>query len=302
MLRLSFVFALVSAAAAVAHAQPDKRAQALQLADESERAYKAGQFEKSAALLRKAHAAYPEPILLYNLGRALEGMGDNQGAVDAYEQYLKEAKQIDDRPAIERRIATLKAQIDKARDDAAKAAQEQQDQQREQKERDAAEQALRDQQAKDQAAREQAERDAKAREQQQAQQAIQQRLQQPSPPPEPGALSHYGPWATIGAGGAMVVTGALFGWRANVNHDNAVAEPTQTTALADQNAAQSDATVANVMFIAGGAALLGGAIWEYFEWQREAGMALGQAQPGGETAGVRVHISPTGVALQWTLR
>src|SRR5512135_1995436 len=107
MLRVSHVLALVLATSAVVHAAPDKRTQALQLAADSERAYKDGKFEKAAELLRKAHGIYAEPILLYNLGRALEGMGDQKGAVEAYEQYLHDAKQIDDRPAIERRVATL---------------------------------------------------------------------------------------------------------------------------------------------------------------------------------------------------
>jgi tetratricopeptide (TPR) repeat protein len=83
----------------------------VQLAEDSEKAYKAGHFEDAADLLRRAHELYPEPILLYNLGRALEGMGDAKNAVAAYERYLKDAKQIDDRGAIERRVATLKAQI-----------------------------------------------------------------------------------------------------------------------------------------------------------------------------------------------
>ncbi len=175
MLRGSLVFATMLALASHVHAEPDRRAQALALADDSERAYKAGQFEKAAALLRKAHDRYPEPLLLYNLGRALEGMGDQKGAIEAYEQYLHDAKQIDDRPAIERRIATLKAQLEKQRQDEELKAQQEKDRQ--------------DQAEKDRLAKEQAEKDRLAREQQQ---------QLPPPPPPPhgddlSAAERFGP-------------------------------------------------------------------------------------------------------------
>ena len=72
MRRVLLVFSLLTT---VAHAAPDKKKHALELAAESERAYKDGNFEKAADLLRKAHDTYAEPILLYNLGRALEGAG-----------------------------------------------------------------------------------------------------------------------------------------------------------------------------------------------------------------------------------
>ncbi len=293
---VSHVFALMLAASSLAHAQPDKRAQAVQLADESERAYKAGQFEKAAALLKKAHATFPEPLLLYNLGRALEGMGDTKGAVDAYEQYLKDAKQIDDRPAIERRVSTLKAQLEKQREDAAQHEKERQDKERQDKEQADKEQADKDQAEKDQAAKEQAEKERLAKEQAEKEQQVQPPL--PPKPPLPvdddrSAVERFGPWTTLGVGGLAIAGGALFGWRANVNHDDATTEMHQLAAAQLQSSAESDATIANVMFVVGGAVLLGGAVWEYIEWQR------GQR---AATTGARLKIAPTGVAVEWTLR
>jgi tetratricopeptide (TPR) repeat protein len=304
MLRGSLVFATMLAASSLAHAQPDKRAQALALADDSEHAYKAGQFEKAAALLRKAHDKYPEPILLYNLGRALEGMGDTSGAIDAYEQYLKDAKQIDDRPAIERRIATLKAQLDKARqDEEQKAQQAQQDKEHLEQDRVAKEQA-----DKDRLAAEQAEKDRAAKEQ-----ADKERLakeppsQLPPLPPrvahdsdEPSTAERFGPWVTLGAGGALIATGIVFGTRASSNHDDAVNAKVQLEAQRLQDSAQTDATIANVMFVVGGAAVIGGGIWEYIEWQRALGRGLGATQPK-EPTGARLRIAPTGIALEWKL-
>jgi hypothetical protein len=58
--------------------------------------------------LREAYKNEPDPTLLYNLGRACEGMGDDPCAIDAYERYLKEASPPD-RGAIEKKIAIMRA-------------------------------------------------------------------------------------------------------------------------------------------------------------------------------------------------
>ncbi len=228
MLRFSWLLPLVFAAAA--HAEPDKRAQALQLFEQSDKAYKAGKFEQSAVLLRKAYQVYPEPILLYNLGRALEGLGDAKGAVEEYEQYLRVAKHVDDRGAIERRIATLKAHVEK-----------------------------------------------------------EQEADHPPPPPPPALPPQPPPpapapapvveeeldvpatvgWVAVGTGGALLATGALFGWRASANHDDAVNEPMQTRAADLQSTAQHDATIANVLFVVGGAIAIGGGVYELLHQRSE---------------------------------
>jgi tetratricopeptide (TPR) repeat protein len=292
MRRALLVFALLTTAA---HAGPDKRKHALELAAESERAYKDGNFEKAADLLRKAHDTYAEPLLLYNLGRALEGMGDQQGAVDAYEQYLHDAKKIDDRPAIERRVATLKAQIEKVEKDKADADQAEKD--RVAKEQ--ADKAQADQTENDRLAKEQADRDRLAREQAAKAQPL------PLPPPlavdddDDSAFHRIGPWATMGTGGALVITGLVFGSRANSNHDAAVTEPVGATAADLAESAKTDATIANVMFVAGGAVVVGGAIWEYIEWKRSLGRGLGATQPKEPVTHLR--IAPNGIAIEWKL-
>jgi tetratricopeptide (TPR) repeat protein len=99
---------------------PSAKKQALDLFAQSDKAYKAGEFERAAQLLRDAYTLFPEPILLYNLARALEGVGDFQGAIDQYQQYLASATDVGDRGAIERRIDTLRTQLaDKAKREAA---------------------------------------------------------------------------------------------------------------------------------------------------------------------------------------
>jgi tetratricopeptide (TPR) repeat protein len=116
--RLAILIAIaLSARIHVAAAQPEppEKQRALQLFAESDQHYKAGEFEQAADLLRQAYDLYPEPLLLYNLARALEGLGDVEGAITEYERYLASNATIDDRGAIERRVATLKAQVEAAK-------------------------------------------------------------------------------------------------------------------------------------------------------------------------------------------
>ena len=117
---IGLVFVITAMTGVVANAQPSAppdpqaKARALELFDQSDVHYKRGEFEQAAQLLRQAYDIYPEPLLLYNLARALEGMGDLTGAIEQYEKYLELATDIVDRPAIERRLATLKEQQRKA--------------------------------------------------------------------------------------------------------------------------------------------------------------------------------------------
>src|SRR5262245_50652019 len=94
-------------------AAKDAKAEALDLFNQSAELYRQGKFDEAARLLERAYEIHPEPVLLYNLGRAYEGLGDNQKAIDAYTRYLKDEPNAKDRGALERRIETLKQQIEK---------------------------------------------------------------------------------------------------------------------------------------------------------------------------------------------
>jgi tetratricopeptide (TPR) repeat protein len=112
--------ALVILGAGAARAQGPRASRAeldraVLLFEESERLYNEGQFAEAAALLRRAYALHADPTLLFNLARALEGLGDLDGAIEAYEQYLRDAESPPDRGAIERVIATLRAQREQLR-------------------------------------------------------------------------------------------------------------------------------------------------------------------------------------------
>jgi tetratricopeptide (TPR) repeat protein len=84
---------------------------ALQLFRDSDLAYQRGEFERAIELLRESYDVYPEPLVLYNLARALEGAGDFEAAVAEYERYLRSSQNLNDRGGIERRVVTLKAYI-----------------------------------------------------------------------------------------------------------------------------------------------------------------------------------------------
>ncbi len=97
----------------VARAQHDARA--VELFKQSAERYRDGKFREAADLLREAYAREPEPLLLFNLGRACEGMGDLPCAIDAYTRFLEQAKAPKDRGAIESRVATLRREIEDKR-------------------------------------------------------------------------------------------------------------------------------------------------------------------------------------------
>ncbi len=99
--------------AAPAAAQSGKSAdqRAVELFEKSVEAYRAGEFAKSVELLKQAYALKPAAVLIYNLARAYEGLGRLDEAVRAYEDYLAKEPKPQDRGAIEKKVATLKAQI-----------------------------------------------------------------------------------------------------------------------------------------------------------------------------------------------
>jgi tetratricopeptide (TPR) repeat protein len=247
--------------ATVAHADA-KKEKALVLFEKSDKAYKDGKFEQAVKLLEEAYALYPEPLLLYNLGRAQEGLGDFPGAVDSYERYLKDGKQIQDRGAIERRLETLKAQLAS---------------------RDEEQKRLADEEAR----RKKAEEDrTRAEDDRKRADAERLRLEQAARANERSPLETWGPWITMGTGGALIATGLYFGARASSTHDDAIASPVQRDAVELQHSAEHSATIANVVFVVGGVAVAAGIGWKIYQWRTRS-----------ETT-VVVRATPTGAAIE----
>ncbi len=253
--------ALVIALASVARADGDSAKQrAAELAAESSQHYNRAEFEVSAALLRQAYALSPEPELLYNLGRALEGMNDINGAIEAYEGYLEHAKATADRAAIERRVAMLRIQ------------------------------------RSGQHTAEPLPPAAPLPEPSPPVVTPNPEPPPPAPPPivvdatEPSAL----PWVVIAAGAVIAGAGGVYGGLAVHAHSQAKTEQQAMQAAIDQSDAQTDARNANIGFAVGGGVFVVGVVWEIIERRSHHsahGVARGTIHPA---------ISPHGIALEWT--
>ncbi|MBL8621169.1 MAG: tetratricopeptide repeat protein [Myxococcales bacterium] len=249
----------IGAHTATAQPTPDDRARALELFRDSDAHYKRGEFEKAAELLREAYALHPEPILLYNLARALEGLGDFPGAIEQYERYLNADAQIADRGAIERRVATLRAQVERTRAPPPDA-------------------------------------DAPPTPPVSDIRTLPPTAE-PSPPRGDAAPAgaHAGPrrlpWVIAGAGGVVVGVGAAFGYLSQARHDDAVAAPIQADAARLQDRAHTFATVANVAFAVGGVAAVAGVAWGLYARRHD------RARP--TVAGARLDVGPGAVAATW---
>jgi len=209
------------------------REEALQLFQQSETEYQAGRFADAAALLQRAWQRYQEPILQWNLGRAWEGAGEPEKAIEAYRAYLRAAPRADDRTTVEAKIAELERQA-----------------------REAAEQRRRQEQEDAQARRRADEDDRRAVDEDERE-----RRRRMMGEDEPSTGPGIAPWILVGAGGVALGAGGLFGLLASSNHDAAEADPVQKTAREKQDSAETLATLANVAFVAGAVMAAGGVTW-----------------------------------------
>jgi tetratricopeptide (TPR) repeat protein len=107
-------------------AQPDESAvstaketsaevRAFELFKQSDVEYRAGRFRQAARLLEESYRLSPEPVLLYNLAKAYEGLGEFERALATYDRYLKAEHDVKDRGAIEQRMNVLRRTIEERR-------------------------------------------------------------------------------------------------------------------------------------------------------------------------------------------
>src|SRR5207253_7914242 len=83
--------------AQVASTKSDDERRALELFKESENKYREGRFQDAVDLLLEAYRLHGASVLLYNLGRAYEGLGNLPSAIDSYTKYLERDAQAPDR-------------------------------------------------------------------------------------------------------------------------------------------------------------------------------------------------------------
>ena len=87
----------------------DLKAQAAALYKEGAGLFKLGKFKEAGERFQAAYNLDPSPILLYNLARAAEELGEAGTAVGHYKAYLARYPQAEDRAEVERRIRVLDA-------------------------------------------------------------------------------------------------------------------------------------------------------------------------------------------------
>jgi tetratricopeptide (TPR) repeat protein len=104
--------AIALTAAAPARGGPSEDKRAAELFRQGARAYREGRFQDAIDLLLEARQLKAEPVILYDLGRAYEGLGKPSEAADAYAHFLDDAPGTPDRKALEMRIATLRRQAE----------------------------------------------------------------------------------------------------------------------------------------------------------------------------------------------
>lgn len=116
----SILIAVLAFGPSSAHAQPKTEAPAAApapdaqaLADEGTRLFRAGKFADARDKFRAAYAVDRHPLLVYNVARASESMGDVDAAIDAFQEYLAVSPDAADRLAVEQRVQSLVAERDR---------------------------------------------------------------------------------------------------------------------------------------------------------------------------------------------
>jgi len=197
--------------------------EALRMSQRGAALFRAGKFRDAADLLRHAYGIFPSPILLYNLGRALDSAGDLPEAIDAYKRYLLAERDATDRGAVEARIATLEQQL----------------RERDERERQLAEE--RNRPPPEPAPR--------------ADVAV-------AAPPAPSRARRAAPWVLFGVGAAALVAGGALGGVALSRHSTAFSPATDAVAgQSDLDAARSFGLAATISLAVGGVIAGSGLVW-----------------------------------------
>lgn len=227
-------------------ARDDRIAEAREAFAAGTRAYESGDFEQALGRFREAYELTGSPDLLYNIATVSDRMRLDEDALHAYEGYLEARPDSADREHVQSRIEVLREAIE---------ARTRAEIQAEIEAREAALEA---------AARVKAERPLT-------------RHVGPGP----------GPWITIGAGGAALVTGAVFvglGQRDQNKVESALPGSSYSAVESMANRAPRRTTTGIALMSVGGAAVIGGMIW--------------QLTGGHEEAMPEVSIGPTGISVR----
>jgi tetratricopeptide (TPR) repeat protein len=226
---------------------------AIRLYERSAELYRAGRFAEAAELLRDAYRRAPDPVLLYNLGRACERMGDLPCVIDAYKRYLANASPPD-RGAIEQVIITCEKQLE-----------ERAGGERQNGVRPAADDAHEPAREPTNGPSPGAASASPSVDRPQPTRAV------PTVPAPvvapPRALPRFVPWVVAGTGAATLGVALGLNIVAHDQHRAAAEEVTQQGAADAQSRAERTMTAASIALVAGGVLVLSGAIWGLLDAQ-----------------------------------
>jgi len=206
------------------------------LVAEATNAYAQGNFRRAAELAEEAYRIKANPRLLYNVARAREAMGDEPGAIDAYERYLAAEPNAPDKGIVTGRIEALKRSVE-----------------------------------------ERATLERRKRELEQTEKRPESSNDRRDEPPAPPARPRTLPWVTIGVGGAVLVSGAVFALLSRKSYDDGESASGERAAELDERGDRFT-TLANVAFVAGAAITVGGAGWLFLS-----------ASPSTSSASIRLR-------------
>jgi tetratricopeptide (TPR) repeat protein len=212
---------------------------AQELFTQGEQAYAEGRFEDAAGLMREAYGLSPEPILLYNLARALEAQGDWEGAIEAYSQYLESPGELTHRGRATAHRRAAERQLERERELRALAG------------------------ARAGSGTSSEDRDG---------------MDAPPPPAPSGHEVAVAPWILVGGGVALVGVGAVFGVLAVDRQAAAQAAPNGEIGYAALKEGENFAIAANVLLITGGIAAGAGLIWGIVDLTSSSGPGEQQPQ------------------------
>lgn len=107
----SLLIALLVVALGAAPARADRESAALKLYERGEKLYAEGKYEPALKAFRLAYAKKPIPALYINIGQCFRKLGKHDLAINAFERYLAEEPEGDNRAAVEELLAEERAQL-----------------------------------------------------------------------------------------------------------------------------------------------------------------------------------------------
>ena len=96
-------------------AASEQDAQARQLFENGRDAYSEARYDVALDYFKRAYLLSKRPQLLNNIGQAADRLRMDSEALDAYQRYLAEVPDAENRAAVENRIAALKSEIESKR-------------------------------------------------------------------------------------------------------------------------------------------------------------------------------------------